>query len=311
MQTAQTIRKQVNGRLWRWCAPVGLLVNTYGYNLLNRGEDKGLGLFVLGLAMALGGARWWMREVLTARWWHDSEKVKTFLWAAVPSAVILTYLNRPEIWQSPEDGRLTYSLLRWALLGTWLVMAAGSQERDPEDFPIERLPKRIKRATRDRIWSNLAGLSVAVVLISEQFFSTYKAPVISTTLTLAAGATVLLHKTNTRVRKLCTQTHIDVQALLRDLDDLAKAKAEGDDIDKKTDAALRSWDALHLDLRAGIDTGYPVGMPFLPAGTLQALETKIRAAIRCGPVTPDAIDAAGEELRALQAACADRLDPLA
>ncbi|MFD3618700.1 hypothetical protein ACFWWT_26365 [Streptomyces sp. NPDC058676] len=310
MQTTQTIRKQVDGRLWRWCAPVGLLVNTYGYNLFSKtGENKAFGLLVLGLAMAFVGARWWKREVFMARWWHDSEKVKTFLWAAVPSAVILTYLNRPEIWQSPEDGRLTYSMLRWALLATWLAMAAGSQERDPKDFPIEKLPTRIKCATRDRIRSNLAGLGVAVVLISEQFFDTYKAPVISTTLTLAAGSIVLLHKTHTRVRKLCTQTHTDVQALLRDLDDLAKAK--GDDIGKKADPALRSWDALHLDLRAGIDTGYPVGMPFLPASTLQALETKILAAIRCDPVTPDAIDAAGEELRALQAACADRLDPLA
>ncbi|MFD7433307.1 hypothetical protein [Streptomyces sp. NPDC059861] len=310
MQTTQTIRKQVDDRLRRWCAPAGLLLNTYGNNLSKAGENKALGtlLFVLGLAMALYGVPWWKREVFTARWWHDSEKVKTFLWAAGPSAVILTYWNRPEIWQSPGDERLTYSMLRWALLGTWLAMAAGGQERDPENFPIEKLPKRIERATHDRIWSNLAGLGVAVVLISEQFFATYKAPVISTSLTLAAGAIVLLHKTHTRVRKLCTKTHTDVQALLRDLDDLAKAERDGID---KTDAALRSWDALHLDLRAGIDTGYPVGMPFLPASTLQALETKILAAIRSGPVTPDAIDAAGEELRALQAACADHLDPLA
>ncbi|MFI8288596.1 hypothetical protein ACIGBL_05565 [Streptomyces sp. NPDC085614] len=76
-------------------------------------------------------------------------------------------------------------------------------------------------------------------------------------------------------------------------------------------ATLDRWDTLSLDLRAGVDTGYPVGMPFLPAGTLQTLEAKILAAVEAIPIPPTAIDEVNKDLRVLQAACRDRLDPVA
>ncbi|MHC8422852.1 hypothetical protein ACH121_24160 [Streptomyces sp. NB004] len=314
MQTTQTTRERVDGFLRRWCAPASFLVNTYGNNLVKSGEDKALGalLWFLGLVMLFYAASYWNREVLTGRWWHDRHRVIIFLTAAVPTTVGLTCLNRPEYWQETAGEGVTsgsYAILRWVLFWAWLGLAWGTQERDPAPFSFDDLPARLRRATRDRTWSNFAGLGAAVIVIREEFFEIYKAPVISASLTLAVGAIVLLHKTYARVRKLCTKVHADVQALLRDLDELAKA--EDDDIDKKTDAALRSWDALHLDLCAGIDTGYSVGMPFLPASALQGLETKILSAIQSGRVTADAIDEADKELRALQAACADRLDPLA
>ncbi|MFD5410383.1 hypothetical protein [Streptomyces nojiriensis] len=311
----QTTRERVDDFLRRWGLPAGPLVATYGDNLYKAGESTALSalLFLLGVAMLFYAAPYWKREVLTGRWWHDRTKAVIFLKAMVPSTLIAIYLNRrPDLWQEPPGGGMTsgdYSMLTWLLLWTWLGLAWGTQERDPEPFSLGDLTGRIKRATRDRTWSNFAGLAAAVLAIRGQFFEAYKAPVISIFLTLAVLAIVLLHKTYARVRKLCTQVHTDVQALLRDLDELTKAK--GDDIAKKTDAALRSWDALNLNLRAGIDTGYSVGMPFLPNSTLQTLERKILATIRLGPATPHAISEVGKELRALQAACTDRLDPLA
>ena len=159
----------------------------------------------------------------------------------------------------------------------------------------------------------------------------YPAPLISTVLTLMVAMAVVTHKTFARARKLCTQTHIDVQTLLRDLDDLDEEKSidqlakkpprnwrpkprtrqeMGDKQADKRMTARRSWDVLKLDLRTTIDSGYRLfGLPLLRDEVIADLERKVLVGIEAGDL--DASGPARDGLRAILNACAARIDVLA
>ncbi|MFD7603449.1 hypothetical protein ACFWAN_23585 [Streptomyces mirabilis] len=184
-----------------------------------------------------------------------------------------------------------------------------------------RLPSRIRRAAVFRTLANGAGIVAVAAFLNARFVVAHPASLISTVLTLMVAMAVVTHKTYARARKLCTQTHIDVQNLLRDMADLDDAKAcerprprTGQGTDEKQAAkqrtARRSWDVLKLDLCTTIDSGYRLfGMPFLTDSAIDDLERKVLGGIDTDD--PDATEPARDDLHAILNACAARIDVLA
>ncbi|WP_143194901.1 hypothetical protein [Streptomyces sp. CB00316] len=192
---------------------------------------------------------------------------------------------------------------------------------EPKDFHLQRLSSRIRRAAIFRTIANGAGIGAVAALLSLRFLATYPAPLISITLTLMVAMAVVTHKTFARVRKLCTQIYIDVQELLRNLDDLADTQSVGRTLGRwqlkshtnnnrpeREKAVHRSWDSLQLDLRTTMDSGYRLfAMPFLPDNVITDLEKTVSAAV----ADPEAVSRAQRELRMILNACAARIDVLA
>ncbi|MFD9302155.1 hypothetical protein ACFWCB_05545 [Streptomyces sp. NPDC060048] len=134
---------------------------------------------------------------------------------------------------------------------------------------------------------------------------------------------VVTHKTFGRTRKLCTQTHVATQTLLRDLARLDEKRREvtgrsakpwlplrraTSSITDEQKTARDSWDALKLNLRTTIDTGYRLfGTPLLADSAVDELEKKVLGDIEGAGVTQMARD----DLEAVMQACAVRIDVLA
>ncbi|WP_432762139.1 hypothetical protein [Streptomyces sp. NBC_01369] len=169
-------------------------------------------------------------------------------------------------------------------------------------------------------------MAVAAFL-SARFVSTYPAPLISTVLTLTVAVAVVTHKTFARARKLCTQTHIDVLNLLRDMDRLDEVRGRSGTTSKararrpagrrraadhaaEVLAVRKSWDVLELDLRTTVDTGYRwFGLPFLAKDTVESLVGKVSAGIRSAELA--ASIPARNGLHAILSACEAHIDVLA
>ncbi|MFF2961612.1 hypothetical protein ACFVT1_22390 [Streptomyces sp. NPDC057963] len=218
---------------------------------------------------------------------------------------------------------------------TWLgliyfVLPLAVRWAEPKDFDLQRLRRRIQRAAVYRTVANVAGICAVAAFLSARFVVAYPAPLISTVLTLMVAMAVITHKTFARARKLCAQTHIDVQNLLRDMDDLDDAKGRdraarklrnwrprprtgqgtGDQHADKRMVARRSWDVLKLDLCTTVDSGYRLfGLPFLADDAIADLERKVLVGIEAAG--PDATDPARDDLHAILKACAARIDVLA
>ncbi|MGW4985028.1 hypothetical protein [Streptomyces mirabilis] len=201
---------------------------------------------------------------------------------------------------------------------------------EPKDFHLRRLPSRIRRAAVFRTLANGAGIGAVAAFLNARFVVAHPAPLISTVLTLMVAMAVVTHKTYARARKLCTQTHIDVQTLLRDMADLDDAKdydrapkkpprhwrprprtdqgIDENQADKRM-TARRSWDVLKRDLCTTIDSGYRLfGMPFITDSAIANLERKVLVGIDTDD--PDAAGPARDDLHAILNACAARIDVL-
>ncbi|MGP3777063.1 hypothetical protein ACTWJ8_40145 (plasmid) [Streptomyces sp. SDT5-1] len=218
---------------------------------------------------------------------------------------------------------------RQAALSLSLIYAAltiVSRIAEPKDHVLERLTSRIQRAAGFRVVANVTGIFAVASFLAARFVATYPVPMISTSLTLVVAAAVVTHKTFARARKLCTQIQADTQSLLRDLDDLDQARRHRTPSMVKPwirrprgepptsslhaneqKAVLRAWDTVKLGLSTPVDTGYHrIGLPFLSDEVVDEVETKVQAAVRGGSTDP-----ARADLRAIQRACAARVDVLA
>ncbi|WP_060902579.1 hypothetical protein [Streptomyces europaeiscabiei] len=201
---------------------------------------------------------------------------------------------------------------------------------EPKDFALQRLPSRIRRAAIFRTLANAAGIGAVATFLGARFVVTYPAPLISTALTLMVAMAVVTHKTFARARKLCTQTHIDVQNLLRDMEELNDAKGRdqaarnrrnwrpkmrtgkeaGSNHADERMAARRSWDALKLDLCTTVDSGYRLfGLPLLTDDAIADLERKVLVGIEAAD--SNAAGPARDDLHVILNACAGRIDVLA
>ncbi|MFJ1958544.1 hypothetical protein ACIOGT_39060 [Streptomyces microflavus] len=213
----------------------------------------------------------------------------------------------------------TYSLviasITVPLFTRWIAKTAP-------DF--RQLKLRLKWLPVQRAVANVAGISAVAAFIAARFSNSYPAPALSAALTLLVAAAVAAHKPFARTRKLCTQSHLDIQNLIRDMEDLSESQTQNrerpgrvwrtgsprksSEVAVKQMAALRSWDIVKLNLCTSVDSGYRIiGLHFLPQDEVAALEAKVLAAI----AEPDATGPARRDLQAILAVCAARVDVLA
>jgi hypothetical protein len=189
------------------------------------------------------------------------------------------------------------------------------QWAEPKDYTFARLPSRIGRATFFRTVANAAGIGAVGAFLGARFIATYPAPLISTVLTLMVTMVVVTHKTFARARKLCTQTCIDVQALLWAMDELDDAKRRDKPASGLTD--WRRWrrsrqatGAKHADKQmAAHQSWHTLKLDLCTKGEVDELEREVLAEIEAAGPT----DAAStrKNLHAILKACAGRIDVLA
>ncbi|MET8661684.1 hypothetical protein [Streptomyces griseus] len=190
---------------------------------------------------------------------------------------------------------------------------------------FRQLRLRLMWVPAQRAMANVAGISAVAAFIAGRFSESHPAPALSAALTLLVAAAVSVHKTLARTRKLCTQSHLDIQKLIRDMEELHETQTRNQTRSrgkwragppKKTPevaiekqmAARRSWDIVKLDLKTTVDSGYgTIALRFLPEDEIAALESSVLAAI----ADPEAADSARDDLQAILAVCAERIDVLA
>ncbi|MFD5387596.1 hypothetical protein ACFWMG_22130 [Streptomyces sp. NPDC127074] len=305
--------------------PLGYLASLSGDSLSDSSHrDLGAILFCGGLILMACGmptVRRFMEDEPLRRGSENVVLLGVFLFAVATTPI---YTAIKAVWGAgqPDDYRgsvaslfLIYILLPWA--ARWV---------EPKGFPFQRLPSRIRRATVFRTVANGAGIFAIAAFLNARFFA-YPGPLISTVLTLMVAMAAVTHKTYARARKLCTQVHIDVQSLLRAMDDLDDAKRRDEvarrrlihcwprphmnrETDDKRATARDIWAALKLDFCTTIDSGYRFsGMPFLADGAVVDLEDRVLAAI--DTAAPDGAGQVRDDLHAILGACATRIDVLA
>lgn len=204
-----------------------------------------------------------------------------------------------------------------------LLLPLAVRWAEPKDFPVRRLAGRIRRTAILRTISNGAGLCAAASFLAARLIGSANPPLISAVLTLLIAMAVVTHKTFGRTRKLCTQTYVAAQTLLRDLARLDEKRREVTgrsakqwlplrrttlSITAEQKAARDSWDALKLNLRTTIDTGYRLfGTPLLADSAVDELEKQVLGDIDGAAATRPVRD----DLETVLQACAARIDVLA
>ncbi|MFJ9590575.1 hypothetical protein [Streptomyces acidicola] len=309
--------------------PLGFSAVLYGNSLYGTSQQR------LGLALFLGG---WVLTVCglpaLRRFLDENPLRKEDETVALLGLFVLACTGAPVFtaakaaWgvAQPDDYRTAAA---WLGL-IYFVLPLAVRWAESKGSALRWLPNRIWQAVICRIVANAAGIGAVAMFLSARFVIAYPAPLISTALTLMVAMAVVTHKTFARARKLCTQTHIDVQTLLRDMDELDEAKGRdraarklrnwrprplagqgmGDKHADKRMAVRRSWEVLKLDLCTTVDSGYRLfGLPFLAADAVADLEKKVLAGIKAAD--SDATGTARDDLDAILNACAGRIDVLA
>lgn len=303
--------------------PAGFALNLWG-NTLYETPDRTLGviLFFSGLALAVHGRRPWVG--FTEKW-HTPDQVRDWVnarrrtseWVRYEGYLRLTawgvaafylslyplkvvdriYLNPDHLADHASDAEV--------LLWTWLLLPFGTREAEPKDSPLKRLTGRIWRAVIARTVANTAGICALGVTIYVEVVTQFPAPLLTVAVTLGVAGVVSGHKTWSRLRRLCTQTYTSIQALTRDLEEVHKGGIE------KQRAALRSWDAVRLNLQTSIDTGYSFGTPLLPADEVANLDRKVKRTIDQLLGDEDADAKLLVDLDFMQDVCARHIDSVA
>ncbi|WP_158761747.1 hypothetical protein [Streptomyces sp. NRRL S-146] len=318
--------------LARWklaLVPVGFSIILYGNDLYGSPHQRlGRVLFIAGWVITVSGMPTWKRFV-------DEDPLRAgyerYAWVVL---FLILFLAGPAhvvfkvIVGAAHAGDYRTAATSLGLI--YLMLPLIVRWAEPKDYTFARLPSRIGRATLFRTVANAAGIGAVGAFLGARFTATYPAPLISTVLTLMVTMVVVTHKTFARARKLCTQTCVDVQALLWAMDELDDAKRwdkpakgltgwrrwrcsrNGTDVkhaDKQM-AARQSWDALKLDLCTTVDSGYRLfGLPLLTRDEVDELERKLLVEIKAAD--PTAAASARKNLHAIQKACAGRIDVLA
>jgi hypothetical protein len=328
-----TIRQVIGHMRAYWLVagiPLGLLATAYGNSLYaTPHQSLGMVFFFGGFVLAGCGMP------TLKRFLEEDPLRKGIENVAWLGMILLFFIAGPirvvakALWGVAQPGDYRAAVLPLILI--WLLLPLAVRRVEPKDFPLRRLPSRIQRAAVFRTIANGAGIGAVAAFLNARFVVAHPAPLISTVLTLMVAMAVVTHKTYARARKLCTQTRIDLQTLLRDMDELDDAKSrdrtrkkpsgswwprprtgqgtDDEQIDKRM-TARRSWDVLKLDLCTTIDSGYRLfGMPFLADSAIADLERQVLAAIDA--TDPGVTGPARDDLCVILEACSARIDVLA
>ncbi|MDX2692987.1 hypothetical protein [Streptomyces ipomoeae] len=318
-RTADPIRAHWKRALF----PVGFVVNVWSNQLYDtRHRAFAVVLFVCSLVLTLWSARQWrgfteswhapkqIRRWLiatfhTPAWIRRREKLKVVVWGVIAFKAFMYPLNLfDRIVAAPEQfldhGKDALKMLAFCFLfphfARWL---------EPKDNLLERLEGRVLRAMASRTLANFNGACGAAVLLyavlsipSRDYIKALPALAV----TIGIATVVATHKMWTRYRKLCTQAHKNIQALMRALE-----QHPGTENQSVADA----WETVELDLRTRVDTGYAFGMRFAPKAVIAALSEAVDTAGKGLPGHQEARDQALADLKIIRSVCAQRLDSVA
>ncbi|MEW9518816.1 hypothetical protein [Streptomyces tubercidicus] len=312
--------------------PAGLLLSTWGNALYDSPHrTASLIMFISGLPLIHYGRRPWHRFVDNSRAWkrvqrwvaqkrvepkwkHRWERLKVTTWGLFMLGVVLyAWKLLGKIAQEP--GRVNEHVgSGMVLMAVWALLPLLAQSAEPKDPPKEQLLEQISdrtwRAVITRTVANTAGIYFAGLLIYMLVFSSRPSLIMPAAVTLGGAAVATGHKTWTRSRKLSTQLYRNIQTLERNLAMIPAGRERA--ADEKRDAARKSWDAVELDLRTSVDTGYALfGTPFLPTEMTTDLRLRVEAAIEAVEGNPAATKEVLDDLGKVREACTGRLDSVA
>ncbi|MEU9488096.1 hypothetical protein AB0D83_31435 [Streptomyces decoyicus] len=248
------------------------------------------------------------------KWKHRWGRLKLAMWSLVVlGTVSYAWKLLRRIAEQPDrmNENLGYGMV---LMAVWALLPLLAQSAEPKDPPkeqlLEQMSDRTWRALITRTVANTAGIYFAGLLIYVLVFSSRPSLIVPAAVTLGGAAVATGHKTWTRSRKLSTQLYRNVQTLERNL---AMVPAGGERAaDEKRDAARKSWDAVELDLRTSVDTGYALfGTPFLPPETTTDLRVRVETAIEAFEGDPVTTKEVLDDLGKIREACTGRLDSVA
>ncbi|MGV9933961.1 hypothetical protein ACWDY4_25800 [Streptomyces olivaceoviridis] len=314
----------------RLLLPVGVVLSSWGNSLYNTPyRTPGVILFFGGLFVGVYGGRFWQGAVddspalrrirhglLTkwdARWKRRWENAKLAAWGTVVLGVVLycwSLLGRLERRPDEVAENFGYAL---PLMTVWALLPLWAQSTEPKglsnDEFLERLSARVGRAVITRIVANLAGVYFAALTVYAFAFASRPSLLVPVAVTLGGAMIAAGHKTLARLRKLSTQLYRNIQALERDM---AAIPGSQDKALEKQDAALRSLNAVQIDLWTNVDTGYALyGTSFLPPHMVDDLSERAKEAIEALAVDKDAGNEVSAVLDKIKSACAARVDSVA
>ncbi|MFH8256042.1 hypothetical protein [Streptomyces roseolus] len=193
----------------------------------------------------------------------------------------------------------------------WMTLPFWHQWADPAEPSdiqlLDRMSARIWRAAISRTVGNAAGIYFAGLIVYMAVLNSRPSLVVPVAVTLGGAMIGASNRTWARLRKISTQLYKNARELERDLQQIELA--EDGEKRKERDAARRSWDAVEIDLRTNVDTGYAfLGIPFLPSEVIVTLRKKVEQAIEGDQV---ALKAAREDLAKILESCEGRLDSAA
>ncbi|MFF9157512.1 hypothetical protein ACF1AB_35420 [Streptomyces sp. NPDC014846] len=230
--------------------------------------------------------------------------VVSIIWYAVK--LINEIAQQPDRVDEHFSSAMTF-MYAWAFLPLW-TRSAEPKGRSKEQL-LEGLSARVRRAAVSRTVANAAGIYFAGASVYALVFTSRPSLLVPTAVTLGAAMIATGHKTWTRLRRLSTQLHANIQRLERDLMVIHSSK---DKIPEKQDAARRSWDAVQRDLWTSVDTGYAAfSTPYLPHETTHDLGVRVENAIEALAGTPDAAKDVLEDLARIREASSERIDSVA
>lgn len=311
----------------RVCVPAGAVINGLGNSMYSTPHRwPGLALFVCGLVIAVRGRRAWdgfgqgwhlpgqvsgrLKDAfLTPEWVSRWGKLKVAVWGLIAFRFAVHPFFLPERIAAAPDQLFEHGRDAMTMLAFTFLFPSFTRWIEPKENQLQRLAARVFRAMVGRTLANFSGLcGVAVLLYTllSRFAHDSVRSLPALTLTIAVAMVVATHKMWTRYRKLCTQTHKDIQALVRALE-----KPPGADVVDQRSAVLAAWDAVERDLRTRADTGYSFGTRFAPKAVTTAIGEAVEKIGKGLPGHQDAREQVLMDLKVIQDVCADEIDSVA
>ncbi|OKK17125.1 hypothetical protein AMK09_21500 [Streptomyces sp. CB02488] len=311
--------------------PIGFVLNLWSNQLYDtRHQAVGGVLFVLSIALIVVAGRHWRKTssgfqapksvrlirrrlnnwltttFYTPEWLGRREKAKVAIWGIIAFKVSFYPLNVADrIIAAPDQFIARYGDAQ-KMLALCLLFPYFAHWLEPKDRLLERLEGRVLRAMVSRTIGNFNGAcGVAVLLyavlstISRDYTKVLPALAVS----IAIATLVATHKMWTRYRKLCTQAHKNIQALIRALEQSSEAGTHLEVLD--------AWEVAERDLRTRVDTGYVFGMRFAPKVVIAAIGEAVDKVNKGLPGQEEARAQAVTDLEIIRGVCVERIDAVA
>ncbi|WP_328296933.1 hypothetical protein OG389_03315 [Streptomyces sp. NBC_00435] len=286
----------------------------------------GAALFVCGLVIVVRGRRAWegfgqgrhlsgrvsgrlkiafRTPQLVSRW----GKLKVAAWGLIAFRFAVHPFFLPERIAAAPERLFEHGRDAVTMLALTFLFPPFTRWIEPKEDQLQRLAARVFRAMVGRTLANFSGFcGVAVLLytVLARFAHDSVKSLPALTLTIAVAMVVATHKMWTRYRRLCTQTHRDIQVLIRALE-----RPPGGDVVDQRSAVLAAWDAVERDLRTRADTGYSLGTRFAPKAVTAAIGEAVDGIGQDLPGDQGRRRQVLIDLKIIQDVCADEIDSVA